>query len=298
LTFTSTSVTTPATILLSGTGATGAAIAVTPGAIVFPTTGIGLVSSQTPVTVSNTGISQTLSNLTLAVSVGFVLVNNTCGATLGPGASCTAAVEFSPVSGGPQAGSLTVTSSTVSTGAAVPLSGTSLDFNLTISGSGTQTVAAGHTATYTLLITPLNGSQGTFEFLCGTLPANAVCTFNPATETLAGGVVGNVTVEISTGTVATLVRPKSPPDWRMAPLVCGLVLLPFGWRRRRKLLMMLALLSILMPGVSSCTTSGGGTGGSGSNGSSSATPAGTYSISASAESSGVERTVLLTLTVE
>ena len=299
LTMSSSSVTTPATVLLSGTGATGAAISVSPGAIVFPTTGIGSVSSQTPVTVTNTGVSQSLSNLTLTVSAGFVLVNNTCAATLGPGSSCSAAVEFAPTSGGPQTGSFTVTSSTASTGATVPLSGNSLDFTLTVSGSSTQTVSAGQTASYKLVITPLNGSQGTFGFLCGTLPANAVCTFNPATETLGSGVVGNVALNISTGAVATLERPNSPVEWRLVPLVCGLVLLPFGWRRR-KFLMMLGLLSILAGGVSSCTSSGGGSGGSGSGsgGSSSATPAGTYSISASAQSSGVERTVLLTLTVD
>ena len=298
LTFSSASVTTPATVLLSGTGAVGAAIAVTPGAIVFPTTGVNLISTQTPVTVTNTGVSQSLSNLTLAVSAGFVLVNNTCGTTLGPGSSCTAAVEFAPTSDGAQAGSLTVTSSTVTTGASVALSGMALDFTLTVSGSATQTISAGQTASYTLVITPLNSSQGTFAFQCGTLPTNAVCIFNPVTETLGPGVVGNVIVEISTGAVASVRRPV-PVGWRLLPLVCGLVLLPLGWRRRRKVLLLAALLSILAAGVSSCTGSGGGSGGSsGGSGGTGSTPAGTYSISASADSSGVEHSVLLTLTVD
>jgi Abnormal spindle-like microcephaly-assoc'd, ASPM-SPD-2-Hydin len=298
LTFASVAMATPATVSLSGSGAAGAAIEVTPGAIIFATTGVGAVSTQTLITVTNTGISASLSNLTLAVSAGFLLVNNACGATLGPGLSCTAAVEFAPASGGAQTGTLTVTS-TSATAASVPLSGTGLDFTLTISGSGSQTVSAGQTASYLLAITPLNGSQGTFTFVCGTLPAHAVCIFNPVTETLAGGAVGNVTVEISTGTVGTLVRPALPTEWRLIPLVCGLVLLPFGWKRRRKALMVAALLSIFVGGVASCTSSGGGSkGSSGGSGGSGATPAGTYSIQASAASSGVEHSVLLTLTVD
>jgi hypothetical protein len=184
----------------------------------------------------------------------------------------------------------------------VPLSGAGIDFTLTVSGSSTQTISAGQTASYTLVITPLNGSQGTFTFVCGTLPTNSVCTFSPITETLGSSVVGNVTVEISTGGVGTLIRPASPLGWRMIPLVCGLVLLPLGWRRRRKALMTVALLSILAGGVSSCTSSAGGSGGSsggsGGSGGTSSTPAGTYTISASAASSGVTRSVLLTLTVD
>jgi hypothetical protein len=181
----------------------------------------------------------------------------------------------------------------------VPLSGVGIDFTLTVSGSSSQTVSAGQTASYALVITPLNGSQGTFTFVCGTLPANAVCTFNPTTETLASGVIGNVTVEISTGKVGTLVRPGNPLEWRLLPLVCGLLLLPLGWRRRRKALMLMALLSILAGSVVSCTSSGKKSGGSGGgSGGSGGTPAGTYSIQASAASSGVVHSVLLTLTVD
>jgi len=295
LTFASTAMATPATVPLSGTGVASAAIGVTPGSIVFATTGVGAVSTQTLVTVTNTGISQSLGNLALAVSTGFVLVNNACGATLGPGLSCTAGVEFAPTSGGAQSGSLTVTSSNSSTSASVPLSGLGFDFTLTVSGSSSQTVSAGQTASYVLVITPLNGSQGTFSFACGTLPASTLCTFIPNTETLGSGIIGNTTVELSTGGVGTLVRPGSPLEWRLLPLVCGLVLLPFG-RRRRRVLMLVTLLAIVAAGVTSCTSSGGGSGGSG--GGSGSTPAGTYSITASADSGGVERSVVLTLTVD
>jgi hypothetical protein len=283
-------------VLLSGTGGVGAAIQVTPGAIVFATTAPGATSSQTTVTVTNTGISASLSNLVLAVTAGFQLVNNTCPTALAPGLSCTAGVEFAPATAGPQTGTLTVTSSAVAAGASVPLSGMGLDFTLAVLGSASKTVAGGQTASYTLTITPLNGSGGTFTFACGALPANALCLFNPTTETLSG-ITGNVTVEISTGKASAQLM--GPAVWRVLPLACGLVLLPLGWRRRRKALLLVALLSILAGGISSCTSSGGGSGGgSGGSSGSGPTPAGTYSIPVTAASGNVEHSVTLTLTVD
>jgi hypothetical protein len=296
LTVSSASVATPATVLLSGAGAAGAAIQVAPSAIVFAATAPNAISSLTAVTVTNTGVSASLTNLALAVTAGFQIVNNTCPASLGPGQSCTAGVEFAPTNAGAQTGALTVTSSAAAT-ASVPLSGMSLDFTLAVIGSASQTVAAGQTANFTLAITPLNGSGGTFTFACGSLPANALCLFNPATEAL-NGVTGNVTVEIST-TKATA-QLEYPPAWRVLPLACGLILLPFGWRRR-KMLLLAALFLVLAGGVTSCTSSGGGSGGSGGSsgqGGSSGTPAGTYSIPVSAAAAGVQHSVTLTLTVD
>jgi hypothetical protein len=283
-------------VLLSGAGAAGAAIQVAPSAIVFAATAPNAISSLTAVTVTNTGVSASLTNLALAVTAGFQIVNHTCPASLGPGQSCTAGVEFAPTNAGAQTGALTVTSSAAAT-ASVPLSGMSLDFTLAVIGSASQTVAAGQTANFTLAITPLNGSGGTFTFACGSLPANALCLFNPATEAL-NGVTGNVTVEIST-TKATA-QLEYPPAWRVLPLACGLILLPFGWRRR-KMLLLAALFLVLAGGVTSCTSSGGGSGGSGGSsgqGGSSGTPAGTYSIPVSAAAAGVQHSVTLTLTVD
>ena len=296
LTISSASVATPATVLLSGTGGVGAAIQVTPSTVVFAITAPGATSSQTIVTVTNTGLFTSLSNLALVVTAGFQLVNNTCPTSLAPGLSCTAGVEFAPASAGAQTGALTVTSSAVATGASVPLSGTSLDFTLSVSGAASQTVAAGKTAGYTLAITPLNGSGGAFTFASGTLPANAICIFNPPSETL-NGASGNVTVEISTGSASA--RSTEPAFWRTLPLACGLILLPFGWTRRRKALMLVALLSILAGGISGCVSSGGGTGGgTGGQGGSGSTPPGTYTIPVTAISSGIQHSVTLTLVVD
>jgi hypothetical protein len=249
---TSASIGNAATVELTGAGAVAAAIQVTPATISFPTTGVGLTSSPSTVTVTNAGIAMALSNLALAVPVGFQLVSNTCGATLGPGLSCTAGVGFAPTVAGAQAGNLTVTSSTVNT-TLVPLLGTGYDFTVGVLGANSQAVEGGQTANFTLVLTPLNLGSGTFVLTCGALPADAGCVFNPPGETLNSGVVGNVTVEVSTGSAAVSTsgsawvggRHKAPGGWGVVPLVCALLLLPMGWRRRRRMMKTAAILLLL-----------------------------------------------------
>jgi hypothetical protein len=259
LTASSSSVATAATVALSGVGAVPVGIQVTPASINFVATGAGATSAQSTVVVMNPGTAGTLNNLVLAVPAGFALVNNGCGTAaapgmLGAGASCTAGVVFAPTSAGTLTGSLTVTSTSVATVASVPLTGMGFDFTVAASGSSTQSVASGQTANYGLVLTPMDGSSGTFTFRCGTLPANASCAFNPATETLTAGTTGNVTVEIATGTAA-VAREGGGGNWRFVPLACVLVLLPLGWRGRRKAIWFVFLLGLLAGSVTSCTSS-------------------------------------------
>jgi hypothetical protein len=176
--------------------------------------------------------------------------------------------------------------------------GMGFDFTVAASGSSSLTIAAGQTANYGVTINPANGARGTFTYTCGTLPANALCLFNPPTTTVSAGATGSVTVGISTEK-ATLARAASPAAWRMLPLACGLLLLPLGLVRRRKSLLLIVLLAVLAGSVSSCTSSGGGTGGgSGGSGSSSATPPGTYTVPVTVSSTGITHAVTLTMTVD
>ena len=199
-------------------------------------------------------------------------------------------------------------SAAVASPATVALSGTGFDFTVAISGPASQTVARGQQANYTLVISP-TGSSGTFTFSCGTLPANALCLFSPATESLSAGVQGNVVVEISTGNDRRLVskdRYCSRGEartafqlWRALPLACGLLLLPLAVRRRRKFFL-LAVLAVFLRWQ--CFQlhqlrrrvrqgSSGQSGGSG-------TPPGTYTIPVTVTSMGVSQSVNLTLTVD
>jgi hypothetical protein len=207
-------------------------------------------------------------------------------------------VEFAPISAGAQSGSLTVSSSALTTGAFVPLSGMGFDFSLAPSGSSSQTIANGQTADYKLVIAPLLGSQGVFTFQCSSLPPYASCTFNPTSEGIPANLSGNLVVEIATGLSQTSARSSRPSPWPVLPMLCGLVLVPFGLRRRRNVLLLVALLAILAGGVSSCATSGViSTGNVPSTGSGITSP-GTFPVVVTATSNGVQHQVTLTLIVD
>lgn len=272
------------------------------------------LSSPIAVTVTNPWTAAAMEGLAFTPSAGFQLANgaNTCGASLGPGAHCTVGVVFAPSSVGVQSGVLAITSSTASASGSVALSGNGFDFSVVVSGSNTDTVAAGQIAYYTMAITPLSGSPGgTFSFTCGTLPANALCIFDPTGENVSAGATGYETVEISTGQSTSSSLAPGPARGGVLLLSCGLallpLLLPLTWRRRTKAWFMAALLAILAGSVSSCTSSGGGSGGGGGggggSGNSGLTPVGTYTISVNVTSNGVTHTLAaptgpLTLTVD
>ena len=281
----------PASVPLNGSGMLASGLATNPAQIAFAVVAAGQSSTAQPVTVTNSS-SYSVSSVSLAAAAPFSVTQNTCTGGLGAGANCTASVVFQPSAGGSASGTLTVSSSAVATPATVPLSGTGYDFAVSITGSTTQTVASGQQASFTMIVAPI-GPGGTFAFSCGTLPTNAICIFNPATQTINAGFQGTVLIEISTGNGSTVrlekpdfARPDSalPSSGRLAfsralPLVCGLLLVPLALFKRRKRFLLIVLAAICLTGVSSCTSSGGGTGGgTGGQGRGSNTPPGTYTI--------------------
>jgi len=290
---------TTATVALTGTGGLAGAAQVQPASLTFATTGVGQASVAQTVTVTNTSASESLTDLALSVSSGFQLSGSTCPTTLTPGASCTAAVAFAPSSAGAQQGTLTVASSGLAASLKVPLSGVGFDFALAVTGQTSQTVSSGQTADFTLSLTPMSGSTGTFSFSCGSLPADSVCMFNPATEAVAANTTGSLTVQVETGHATTLAAAKEPAGWSAVQLGLGLLLLPLAWRRRRRALLLVALLAVLMAGLSSCAGSGGALSSTSPTGSGSTnTPPGTYSIGVTATADGVSHQVTVSLTVD
>ena len=298
LTIASPSLTASTVIPLSGTGGTPGSVQALPSMIAFPQTGVNLLSSPVTVTLTNPDSVNSLGSFAVAVTVGFRLVSTTCSSTLAAGGSCAAVVEFAPTSAGAQSGSLTVTSSALTTGASVPLSGMGFDFTIAPSGSSSQTVANGQTADYKLVITPLNGSQGVFSFSCSSLPPYSACTFNPASEGIPANTMGNVVVQIATGLTTASINHATPYAWHALPLACGLLLAPIALARRREVLLLVALLVILVWGVSSCTSSGIVSGGKPPGSGSGNTAAGTYYVVVTAASNGVQHQETLTLTVD
>jgi hypothetical protein len=307
LTIASSSLASSAVVLLSGTGAVPGSVLFHPNPLTFAEIGVGATSGASTVTITNPDSVTSLQDLTIVASTGFLKIPGTCGTTLAAGASCTVGVEFTPTSAGTQSGTLTVSSSGLTTGSTLALSGTGFDFALCFGNSvtlcvtsSTRTIANGQTADYTLTIAPLDGTQGSFALQCHSLPAYSSCTFNPTSPTPYSGASVYETVEIATGLAQTSTNSSRPPIWPALPLVCGLALVPFGLARWHRALLLVALLAILGGGVSSCTSSqiikgsdsGGHSSGSG------ITPAGTYSIPVTVTSNGISRQIILTLTVD
>jgi hypothetical protein len=287
----------PAIVALSGTGGAAAAISITPDVIDFPTIGVGHASAPVVVAIANLGDTKPLSGLVLRIGAGFRLADGNCGSVLAPRASCTVSVAFVPASAGLQQANLNVMTAQAPKAFAT-LQGTGFDFMVNVKGGASQTVASGETANYDLSVAPLNGSEGTFSFQCGALPANAQCVFSPTSETVTSGATGFVNVQILTG-AASSSRGRAPIVRPAFPVVAGILLLPFALHRRRRALLLVALLALLAGGVTSClSASGGGANSNQPKNPPGATPPGTYSIPITALADGIKHDVTLTLGVD
>ena len=300
LTVSSSNAPTPATVALSGIGGLTGAVQITPSQVNFPTTGVGSTSSPITVTMANSSAAVELEDLKLAVSAGFKLANSTCPAGLAAGASCTVDVAFAPSSAGEQSGTLTLTSSVLAAAATVPLTGMGFDFQAATSGSSTQTVSSGQTATYLFTLTPSPASPATFTLKCGTLPSYAACSFSPSSVTVAADSTGAPTLHITTSqSSSSALRPAFLGGWQPLSPIFAIVLLPLAWRGRRRLILpVLGTVLMAAAGMTACSSSGGGSGGTPPPPVTHTTPAGTYSIPVTISASGVQHTVTLTLVVD
>lgn len=285
------------TVALAGTGMLPATLAATPTRLSFGNQQPSAASAPQIVTLANGG-STSIADLVLAVSPPFSLVQNACGSSLAGGASCSTGVVFTPSQTGNFSGALTIRSSSLKSPITVPLSGTGFDFAITSSGSSSQTVASGTTATFSLTLTPAAGASATFNFQCSSLPSYASCTFNPVENNVAANSTGTEVIQISTSQSASgqaqplTIRPHSG-----LLLVCGIFLLPFARRGRRWLIVMVGAVA-LTAFVSCCSSGGGGGSTPPSDPGSSKTPAGTYSIPVAISANGETHIVTLTLVVD
>ena len=168
------------------------------------------------------------------------------------------------------------------------------------------TVARGSSATTTLTFTPVGGFSGVVSLACGTLPANATCTFAPASLTLAGSPLTS-SLTISTGSLtARVIRPTLQHNHHSEVVSAGMATFPallLSWLvcyRRKRFSKSIRLIALLLA-VSVGLMAGGITGCSSSPASSAAnaTPAGSYSVPLSfAGPQGTLQTVTLSVTVQ
>ncbi|MBS1804974.1 MAG: choice-of-anchor D domain-containing protein [Acidobacteria bacterium] len=285
----------PATAALEGFGGAAGSLQVQPVSITFPSTGVGTTSASQQLTLTNSG-PVALSGFSISAPVGFEISSSTCATTLGISASCSVQVSFLPKSAGQQTGDLNIKSSSLAAPAQVALSGMGFDFLFGITGTSSKTVSSGQTAAYTLSLTPLNGSAGNFTFACSSLPANAVCSFNPANASVPANATWTVTLNISTGHGGSIAdaTPSSRSKSYLSVVTC-LFAIPFVFRIRKRR-WWVVLLAISLIGIASCAGAGGGGGTALSTNQS--TAAGTYPIVVTAKSNGISHSATVSLTVD
>jgi hypothetical protein len=289
------------TVALSGTGIAPAGVSTSPvGGLSFGATGVGLSAAAQTVTLTNNGgVALAVQSVTATGDFAVVAGSNTCGTAVAVGSACTVQVVFAPTAAGARSGALTIVDSAAGSPHTVALSGMGVDFALAANGPVSQTIAAGGSATYALMLTGAAGLPGTAAMGCTGAPASATCVVTPAGPPIARSTL--VTVTIAT-TSAEMRMPRRPGErrhevWLVLMLPVGLLLVRRG---RLKGLVALVLVSGVV-GLGGCsasrlvpTTSGSPGGGSGGG----ATPKGTYNVTVSGTSAGLTRSVGLTLVVQ
>jgi hypothetical protein len=180
------------------------------------------------------------------------------------------------------------------------------------SGGNVSIAAPGDSGSSTISITPSSGFSGTVSLQCTVSggPANAVnpptCSV-PSAAVISGSGSVSETLKVNTSASATAaVEPLNVPLLPAGGVVLGGLLLFFVPRRRR-LLISSCLAILLICGITSCSSQGGmsgsstGSTGSGSTGgttTSTATTAGSYTVTVTGTSSGlnaVSTTVIVTV---
>jgi hypothetical protein len=148
------------------------------------------------------------------------------------------------------------------------VSGLAQDFSVAISGSSGATVNPGGTATFNLVITPLNGSTfpATVALTQSGGPANATVTLTPS-SVAAGAGATNLTVTVTTANTVTSANHPGNPGRIPAPYSLALLPLPLAALRRGRRMWQRALtVLLLLAGGLAITTGLTGCGGSGPSG--------------------------------
>ena len=165
------------------------------------------------------------------------------------------------------------------------------------------TITQGSAGTSVITVTPAGGFTGTLTLACGSLPANATCSFSPATVTIAAaGTAQTSTLTLGTGGV-TQASNTFPASAFSSSGVMALLLMPLAFARRtRKLaahngrlrLFGLAALALLaVAGISGC----GGASKPNAPTAAATTSAGVYTVPVTV-TGGATATVNLTVTVQ
>jgi len=170
------------------------------------------------------------------------------------------------------------------------------DFTFVPTGSSSQTVQPGATATYSFPITLSGGTTlpAAITFSASGVPTGATATFTPGS--LASGSPPPTAVSLAIVAPQTAMLEAAPQLGRRLPLAAlALLLLPFAGkvRRSRKWLARLTVIALMLAGAGSLATLTG----CGSKSGGGETGPQTYNITATATSGTLTHSTTLTLTV-
>jgi hypothetical protein len=164
-------------------------------------------------------------------------------------------------------------------------------------GSTALTVTSGQSVTAQVSLAGTAGFSGTVNFACTGLPANAACSFSPASIAVSGTAAASTTLTVSTATTTTASAGDDGPLRAVTVLACGLpllgllALLPVS-RGRRLLLCVGFALFVTASGLTGC----GGASSAQSKGTK--TAPGSYTFNVVAASGSTTSTASYTLTVQ
>lgn len=285
------------TVALTGIGIAPPGVSLSPIALSFPATGVGLTAlAQTLVLTNNGGLPLAITNL--AVTPGFNLAANTCNTKLAVNAACTLTVVFAPTTPGPIAGALTFTDNAPSGTQTTTLSGTGIDFALTSNGATSLTLAStGASGNYPMLLSSITGLTGNVALSCSGAPANSTCIVAPSIAPLGGTSTISVTVQTDVA-LAGLTPAATPFSPRNAVFLALLLPLALATRRRRFRRLALVLLFTCTLGTLSGCGANRVIPNAGGSGITTPTAPGTYTLKVGAASAGLNHSVNVTLVVQ
>ena len=151
------------------------------------------------------------------------------------------------------------------------------------SGGTTLTVQSGQTGSVPINVTGAAGFSGTITFACSGLPANASCSFSPASITVSGTSAVSTSLSVNTAASTTTSPLRQHPDTGPGTVAFGLGLagLALFWPIRRKGGRLWAMLACTLAFTALGLT---GCGGGGSGPAAAKTAPGSYNFTVAASS--------------
>ncbi len=209
------------------------------------------VGSRSPAqTITLTNYTQAAISLNGVSLTGDFVQSSTCNGMLGPAASCTINVAFTPTATGPRNGMLTVTANDTKFPAiTVALTGNGVDFSIAVSPTS-GSVIAGLSVAPLATLSPLGGFNVPVNMSCTTVATGTACAFAKTTLTLSASTTNTLAITTTSqyaviGYAELLLQPgRSSLLLTLLGLCAGSALLRGSRRAGRAARLLLALSAV------------------------------------------------------